>query len=89
MKKLFDDETANYLGYQKYWPQRSDWLFAIAGVLLFMVIVFGGTFEIMRSTGYLDRQEKKQQDMNNAISAWCGSTIQKNLSETKECLNIK
>lgn len=40
MKAVFDEETARELGYQKYWPEWHDWLFATAAVLVFLAIVF-------------------------------------------------
>ena len=49
MKKVFDDEVANELGYQKYSPELHDWIFAVVGVLgcyflfvgIILLIVFG------------------------------------------------
>lgn len=41
MKKVFDDETARFLGYQKYWPERSDWIKYAAIVLIATAIVVG------------------------------------------------
>lgn len=39
MKAVFDEETARELGYQKYWPEWHDWLFATLGVLFVLAVV--------------------------------------------------
>lgn len=56
MRKLFDDEVAQYLGYQKYWPEKKDWALAILGCLgvgvVFVLILCG----ILMTTGNWDRK---------------------------------
>lgn len=47
MKKAFDDETAAYLGYQKYYPTKLEWFayFAV-GLLVAVVFIVGGAWLI-------------------------------------------
>lgn len=47
MKKAFDDETAAYLGYQKYYPTKGEWLayFAI-GLVVALTFIVGGALLI-------------------------------------------
>lgn len=46
MKKIFSDEVAQELGYQKYWPEKSDWTIATLGIFAVFVILFGVLFWI-------------------------------------------
>ena len=86
MKKLFSDEVANELGYQKYWPERKDWLIAIVGTLLFCGMAYGIAIFSLQKSGYIEREEQKTQVRTATILEWCKNTPVKNLAETKECL---
>lgn len=47
MKKAFDDETAGFLGYQKYYPTKAEWFFYFAvGVLVEILFIVGGALLI-------------------------------------------
>lgn len=89
MKKVFTDEVARELGYQKYWPERSDWFLGISGALLIMGIVSVGIFEIMKQTGYLDRQNAVEAKNKLSIIEWCSNTKQMTLQETLICNKYK
>lgn len=56
MRKLFDDETAQHLGYQQYWPEKKDWAIAILGVLAAGAVFVGLLVGILMLTGNWDRQ---------------------------------
>ncbi len=56
MKAVFTDEVAQELGYQNYWPEKSDWALATLGCLgvgiVFVLILIGA----LMVTGNWDRQ---------------------------------
>lgn len=87
MKEVFTPEVANSLGYQKYWPEKSDWALAIGGTVFFFALVFCITLFTLDKTGYTKREEQKIETRKSAISEWCKNAKVKNLAETKECLN--
>jgi len=89
MKKVFSDEVANSLGYQKYWPEKSDWTLAIFLTLAVMGVILGITLFVMDKTGYTQREEERFELRRATILEWCKTSSVKNLSETKECLNYK
>lgn len=39
MKPVFDEAVTRELGYQKYWPELSDWLVALGVVVLALGVV--------------------------------------------------
>lgn len=48
MRPVFDEETARELGYQKYWPEWTDWavatlyvLLLLAGFAILLYFIFG------------------------------------------------
>lgn len=88
MKKLYSDEVANELDYQKYWPEKSDWAKAIFGFLLSAGLFFAVFLYAFNVTGYTARKESEFQEHINAVSTWCNMHPEKNLAETKECLSI-
>ena len=56
MRKVFSDELAQELGYQKYWPERKDWVIATFGVLVACSVLVGILCSILMLTGNWERQ---------------------------------
>ena len=88
MKKLFSDEVAQELGYQKWWPEKSDWVKAIFWTLAFIAFIYVGTFYFLDKTGYLERQNQKNKEYRSSITEWCKTHSEKTLAETEKCLNF-
>lgn len=56
MKAVFTEEVAQYLGYQKYWPEKKDWVIAIVGCLALGVLIMGVICGVLIATGNWDKQ---------------------------------
>lgn len=46
MRPVFDAETVRELGYQKYWPEWTDWAMGIMGALLLCMAFAGALYLI-------------------------------------------
>lgn len=84
MKPVFPDEVVRELGYQKYWPEKSDWFIAIVGVLFVTFLLGGIAFFFLAP-----REEVKMQKRNALISQWCEKTTVRTLQEEQTCASIK
>ena len=51
MRKVYSDEEARLIGYQKYWPEWQDWALGIFGCLAFCGVFVGVLLIILHATG--------------------------------------
>lgn len=70
MRPIFDEEVAQFLGYQKYRPEKKDWALAGLVVIAVMIVFVGIIVGVLMLTGNWDRQFKP-----TPCSAYTNTTI--------------